>query len=233
MNASAVARHYDRLTPEERFRLIVAAGARRDKAEQERLVNSGGRLALSMSDHAPYGHAFDELAVLVFIELVEEAARYHEVFERAEDARDIFGVGAAGEESGPSGHDQQGAALGPPDPKDPPEDGEGRRPWERYIDLGLAAGYVLKTKAHGWVLFCERQSIPPFALWQGLPGFDRLQSALVIAEQVAFTPEGFLRWFNEVRPEGKPEATEIPLTVEGMAKSTAAIFRRRVKWWGG
>jgi len=41
-DTKALARHYDNLTPEERFRLILAAGARGDKVEQDRLVNSGG-----------------------------------------------------------------------------------------------------------------------------------------------------------------------------------------------
>ncbi len=42
MNANAVARHYALLTPEERFQLILAAGARGDDAEQDRLIRAGG-----------------------------------------------------------------------------------------------------------------------------------------------------------------------------------------------
>ena len=38
MKANALARHYGNLTAEERFRLILAAGARGDKAEEDRLV---------------------------------------------------------------------------------------------------------------------------------------------------------------------------------------------------
>jgi hypothetical protein len=89
-DTKALARHYDHLTPEERFRLILAAGSRGDEAERDRLVNSGGRIALSMQDHAPYAHAFDELAFLIFIELLEEAARYLEAFAHADDADEIL-----------------------------------------------------------------------------------------------------------------------------------------------
>jgi hypothetical protein len=59
MNADAVARHYDCLTPEERFRLIEAAGGRGDTAEQDRLANVGQRITLSMRDFAPFALAFD------------------------------------------------------------------------------------------------------------------------------------------------------------------------------
>src|SRR5262245_57571869 len=89
MNANSVARHYDSLTPLERFRLVLAAGARGDEAEQDRLVRAGGRIALSMHDHAPYAHAFDELAILVFLELLEEAAGYLDALARSDGAGDI------------------------------------------------------------------------------------------------------------------------------------------------
>ena len=40
MRKDGLRRHYDRLTPEERFRLDVSALARGDTAESERLVGS-------------------------------------------------------------------------------------------------------------------------------------------------------------------------------------------------
>ena len=33
--------------------------------------------------------------------------------------------------------------------------------------------------------------VDPFLVWKGLPGFDRLELALSLAEKVAFAPEGF------------------------------------------
>ena len=92
MKADAVAKNYGQLTSEERFRLILAAGARGDDAEQDRLARAGQRLTLTMPDHAPYGHAFNELATLTFIELLEEAVRYVEFFAHADDDRDLFGA---------------------------------------------------------------------------------------------------------------------------------------------
>jgi hypothetical protein len=105
--------------------------------------------------------------------------------------------------------------------------------WLRTFDLAHAAGCVLWTKAEGWKLFCERRNIPPLLFWQMLPGFDRLQRALKLADTAAFTAEGFLRWLNRIRPPGAAEMTELPLTVEGAAEGYAELFRSRVEWWGG
>jgi hypothetical protein len=84
-----------------------------------------------------------------------------------------------------------------------------------------------------WKLFCERMTVPPFALWESLPSFDRLQRALKLAERAAFTPEGFLLWLNDIWPAGETKRTEVSLTVEGVAAATEETFRKRVEWWGG
>jgi hypothetical protein len=233
MNSSAIARHYDNLTPEERFRLIVAAGVRGDEAEQERLARAGGSLTFTVQDHAPYSHAFNELALLIFIELQEDAARYLDANARAHDDRDIFDDG--GEEGEETDSGDPPAQKPADDPTaDPSDDDHGEPPrWQRLLNLAFAAGYVLKTRAAGWKLFCERLTFPPFRFWERLPGYGRLRRALDVAEKVAFTPEGFLRWMNDVRPEGEAELTRVPITAEGVADATATLFRERVEWWGG
>jgi hypothetical protein len=234
MNANAVAKNYRSLTPEERFRLILAAAGRGDEAEQDRLVQAGGRVERSMQDHAPHALAFIDLGLHMFIDLLEEAARYREALALpggtgGDDGEEEDCGAAEGEEGG-------GAEGGPGAKADaePIEDDAGERPaWQRYLDLALAAGFTLKTKADGWKLFCERLSVPPFLLWECLPGFDRLQRALALAEEAAFHPGGFLRWLNSIRPAGEPELTEVPMTAEGVADDAAKLFRARVGWWGG
>jgi hypothetical protein len=230
MNARTLAKHYGGLTPEERFRLILAAGARGDHAEQDRLANAGSRITLSMRDHAPYAAAFDELALLVFIELLEEAARYWEALGWADDASDGLGAEDAEAEEGDEAEEESEATAD----ADSADNEGGKRPLaRRTFHLALAAGFVLKVKAAGWRVFCERLNVPPFTVCERLPGFDRLQRALALAEKAAFRPEGFLRWLNAVRSAGKAKLTEVPLTVEGVAEATAKMFRKRVAWWGG
>ena len=37
---------------------------------------------------------------------------------------------------------------------------------------------MLKTKVAGWKNFCERLSIPPFAVCELLPGYERFRRAV-------------------------------------------------------
>ncbi len=164
------------------------------------------------------------MATLTFIELQEEAARYTDPLTRATDAGDLFGATDPDEDDGTEAggqgdcveaiHRKQNAA-------------------ERLLDLALAAGFVLRTKAEGWKLFCERLNVPGFVLWRLYPGLDRLQRALALAEKAAFTAEGFLRWANAIRPVGKPGWIEVLPTAEGVAAATEEMFRQRVAWWRG
>jgi hypothetical protein len=72
-------------------------------------------------------------------------------------------------------------------------------------------------------------TVPPFALWEGLPGFERLQRALSLSEKAAFEAEGFLRWLNVIRPAGAPKRLKVPLTAEELADETEELFRQRVE----
>jgi hypothetical protein len=183
-----------------------------------------------MQDHAPYAHAFNDLALLTFVELLEEAASYQEAFAIADDTCDTFDADEAEEEESDDGAAETDALAD----KGPAQEDATEEPvYFRALDVALASGYMLRTKANGWKLFCERLNVPPFLLWQVLPGFDRVQRALVLTEKAAFVPEGFLRWLNRGRPKGQPELTAVPLTVEGVAAATAEAFRQRVQWWGG
>jgi hypothetical protein len=229
MDANALARNYGRLTPEERWRLIVAADARGDAAEENRLANAAQRLHFSSPDFSPYGKAFFEVALVVFIELLDEAARCDEFWLRA-DAHDPFSDDedevADGDEAGDDPDAQAGAGS--------VKDGSRQRPaWQRSGDIAMASGFVLRTKAAGWTLFCERLTIPPFGHWEGLPGFDRVRRALNMGEKLAFTPEEMRRWLNRIRPTSSPEVQGLGLTPEGCAAGLEDVFRKRVAWWGG
>jgi hypothetical protein len=231
-----LARHYGNLTPDERFRLIVAAGARGDKLEQDRLVRAGQRITLSVQDHAPYAHALNELALLVYLELLEDAAHYLDLFACTRDARNVVDteeVDADEEEQAETSNADEKESEAKTAADAAEDVVEELSPWERSLDLALAAGFVLRTKTEGWKLFCQRLTIPPWVFWKGLPGFDRLRHALKVCKRVAFSPEGFLRWLNRVRPAGEPEQSQVRLTVEGWAAAAEAMFRERIAWWGG
>jgi hypothetical protein len=239
MNANALSKNYDCQTGEERFPLILVASGRGDEVERDRLSNAARRVTLSTSDHAPFAHAFDELLLLTFIELVEDATRFFHALERANDDLDLFGGHdnaeedvddpAEGEESEETDEGKETKADA-----EPAKDGTSERSiWQRSLELAYAAGYVLRTKAEGWKLFCERLKVPPFLLVAEMPGFHRLQCALALTDKTAFKTEGMVRWLNSIRPAEDPELTAIGLTVEEVADANAKMFRDRVTWWGG
>ena len=219
MNVNVVAKNYNHLTPEERFRLILAASGRGDEAEKGRLANAGRRITVSMPDHSPYAHAFNELAHLTFIELLNDAHCYTTAMTARDDE-------AEGSEAEGSADKKRGRATTAK---------QADLAWASSLGLALACGFVLRTKADGWRLFCDRLNVPVFLLWEGLPGSDWLESALTLAAKAAFAPGGFLRWLIRSRPEGEPEITAIPLllTAEGIADENAKAYRTRAEWWAG
>ena len=77
MNKNVLRRHYDRLTPEERFRLDVLAMARGDAAESERLVGSCPRLTYTMNDRGFAGRwqGATDITLRVYIPLGEQLAK--------------------------------------------------------------------------------------------------------------------------------------------------------------
>jgi hypothetical protein len=231
MNANSVTAHYDRLMPEERFRLMMAAGARGDDAEQERLKATGGRITLSIQDHMPFANAFDELARLIFMELLDMAAGYLDALECANDDDDLS-QGEADDDS-----EEFGDTIAERDVADDVRDGS--LTGQRTFDIAMATGYLLKARADGWKRFCERLGVPPFALWEVLPGYKRLRLALKFTEGTpdmpgpAFAPEGMIGWLNKVRPTGEPEIRKLISTVEWYAERFEEMYRERATWWGG
>jgi hypothetical protein len=232
MNWTTLTKNFSALTPEERFRLIFAASGRGDEAERDRLVNTGPRLTLTMPAHSPFAHAFQELSWLTYIELLDDAACYGDANEQANDA--LANLGPAEAEGEDDGDADEGRVNeeGPTDNIVKPD--YGKPPiWVRSLELAYAVGYLLRTKADGWKLFCQRLTVPPWLLWEALPGFDRLQRALALTDKTAFSAEGFLRWLNAVRPAGVSELTRVHLTVEEIANATAEMYRVRAAWWSG
>lgn len=77
MSKNGLHRHYDRLTPEERFRLDVLATARGDLQESERLVSSCPRFSYVMNERG-FGGRWDgarEITLLIYVPLGEQLAK--------------------------------------------------------------------------------------------------------------------------------------------------------------
>ncbi len=216
MNAKALTRHYPNLTPEERFRLILAARSRGDEVEEERLEQGCDWIMLRLKDHAPFMYAFRELANATYISLLDEAAGFDALFIDTGD--DETNLAQTGEDDNEGAEEEQG------------EDSARQRKWESIH----VAGFLLTAKANGWRLFCDRLTVPPFVELEHYPGFEALQRTLQLAEKVSFHPEGMVRWMNRRRPEGAPEMTEWTfITAETYAAQMETVFRDRVRYWSG
>ena len=244
MNLPKLHKHYEFLEPGERFRLMLAAAGRRDPKEHERLVRSAGTATFRMPDHAPWAHAFQELAILTMIELVEEAAVYEDAFHHAhellreskeendgaDDLSDAEDDDLVGED------DVMEDDLAREDTTEPPREDttEPPRPaWVRALGVAYAAGFLLLTKADGWKMFCERLHLPPFLLWEDLPGYERLQMTLAGARHASFHAESMRQWLDRVRPPGAAPSTGTLLSIDAVADATEEMYDDRVRFWGG
>ena len=95
----------------------------------------------------------------------------------------------------------------------------------------VGSGFLLRAKGNGWKRFCEQMQVPPFLLWESLPGFARLKRALALAEEFAFTAEEFLRWLNGLLSMSAQELTGV--SADEVAAEYEEAFRTGVQWWGG
>ncbi|HEX4606826.1 MAG TPA: hypothetical protein VH092_01350 [Urbifossiella sp.] len=85
MTVARLARHYSALTPDERLALILAASARGDDADRERLMVAAPRLTLAVPDTFPRAMAFREVLDRFRAERLELAARFFQTRRLAED----------------------------------------------------------------------------------------------------------------------------------------------------
>src|SRR5690348_10803104 len=76
MNSDHLARHYEALTPWERLPLIVAASARGDAVEEDRLARSAPRHAFRLPDFWGLAEGLDDLMKLYLLQQLDLAAFY-------------------------------------------------------------------------------------------------------------------------------------------------------------
>jgi hypothetical protein len=101
------------------------------------------------------------------MEVLEEAAKYSEAFERWCDAENfkLDGPLTDDEFDDDSPISERAVECLVAEA----EEDKSRTSKDRLLHLYLAQGFMLKTKINGWKAFCERLHLPPFAHWQLLP----------------------------------------------------------------
>ncbi len=223
--------HYDRLTGQERFQLILSAGVRRDAIEQDRLRRAGPYLTYSVPDHSPWAHAFETISQFVFMEMVEEATQFRAALNRYT----LYGRVMKQVIDNPASTAEESDSISEQSNHETTESFLKSDQFQlefRLLDHMLAAGCRLTQKRRGWQLFCRELKVPPFALWEQYPGYRRLRKSFRLAKVRAFTPQGFRRWMNSIRPKGVKKLTKPPMTADGTAKELDELYTSIVKQWG-
>src|SRR5215212_1512268 len=204
MSKKDLRRHYDRLTPEERFRLDLLAMARGDAAESERLVVSCPRFSYTMNDRKFAGRwqGAIEITLRVYIPLGELLAQlqmvdaFREIVPYSQSLLSdiVFDAYFTGQESG-SRHAwaYAGKSGGPPAWPDDGPDGEIMEPEEDEKDPAMDRDTeeleTIVEKDGGFLPEildrAERRIVAQaFSIWSGYAAFCE-QSAGVGAEKVA------------------------------------------------
>jgi hypothetical protein len=96
MNTHDLTRHYDQLTAQERFALLLAAEARGDQREFRQLMDTAPRKNYSVPHHAPLVDVFLDVSKMFFMKLLEAASCYLDSFplpdrKRRKDADPLAG----------------------------------------------------------------------------------------------------------------------------------------------
>jgi hypothetical protein len=189
----------------------------------------------SVSDHVPWAEAFATLAQFVFMELVDEASRFRSAWTRytllGRVAKSVMGEAKdqAGIECGVVEVAEQSEPSNELNERTDPSGASDFCQLEfKLLDHMLAAGLRLTQKRRGWQLFCRDLQVPPFALWEVYPGYLRLRRTMVMAKSRAFTPHGYRRWMNSIRPKGAKKLKTPPIAAEETAKELKAQFEAKV-----
>ncbi|MBA3492200.1 MAG: hypothetical protein H0T55_09030 [Rubrobacteraceae bacterium] len=204
MSKNGLHRHYDRLTPEERFRLDVLAMARGDAAESERLVGSCPKFSYTMNDRGFAGrwHGAIEMTLRIYIPLGEQLAKLQMVdafrvfvpYSQALSSNTAFDAYFTGHESG-SRHAwaHAGKTGGPPAWPDDGPDGELMEPDEGERDPAMERdtdGLEATVERYGEFLpevldELELRTVKQaFSVWTGYVAFCE-ESMGVAAEKIA------------------------------------------------
>jgi hypothetical protein len=209
MNTDHLARHYEVLTPWERLPLIVAASARADEVEKDRLARSAPKNGFRVPDYWGLAEGLDDLVKLYVLKQLDLAALYWRL-----------------------------AGLLEQEPWDRPTRQEPQRDERRWQLLKMLA-YRYVVRADGWRLLCAELPIDPEVLMRELPGYDAVQQMEQVARLIAFSAEEALAFLcaeaEAVRPaeEGERKVRrEYKIdTAADVARSMREFLQARLDEW--
>jgi len=166
MNANGLAKEYGKLRPCERLPAILAAEARGDEAERDRLVRSAPVETCSVSNHRWLTQALFELTMMHALELLDVAACFWQAW-----GLTLVHEEQAGKRKGKAAREAE------------------EREWKTYCMLRHFA-YRFTVRVDAWKQFCAELKIDPQALLAYLPGGrDTIDRTEPKARELAFREE--------------------------------------------
>jgi hypothetical protein len=251
VSKKALQRHYDRLTPEERFRLDVLAMAREDSQESERLVSSCPRFSYTMNEtgFVERWRGAIEITLRVYIPLGEQLAKLRMVdafrvfvpYSQTLSSNMVLDAYYKGHESG-SRHAwaYAGKSGGPPAwPEDGPE-GEWMEPEEDEQDPAMERkADELEAVAEQYNKFLpevldelERRCVTEaFGIWTGYAAFCEGMAGVAAEELATVVLAPVVGGIEDMRARAErlgvePDADLVEQVREGLAEAWRAVEAR-------
>ena len=170
MNTNALAKLYDRLKPQERLPLIVAAVDRGDRAEADRLSRSAPRIHVGLPDYHGLGEGLLFLSLFHTINQLDLAVLFWHA-------------------QGLSSEWEQIAV-----------DANDRARSERMWDMIQLLAYRLCVEADAWRLLWGDMHVDPETLLRDLPCYSTIQLAERAARGIVCTPDEAATIFGRIVP---------------------------------
>jgi hypothetical protein len=167
MNIKGLAKHYDKLTPWERVPLLIAAGARGDEAEQERLARSAPMNLCRVSNFRGLSDGLYALANFYMMTQLDLAAWHWHILTVLAENSLCFNKK------------------------------EAKQHEDRLWNVIRLLAYRFVVCADAWGCLCGELGIDPHALLRGCPGFDTIKSLEEQARPIAFSAEAAAEYVRQ------------------------------------
>jgi hypothetical protein len=221
MNTKNLAKNYNQLTPRERVSLILAAVARADDVERQRLLDAAPSVALRASHHYGLGEALIQAAQCHMMSLLDLAMKYRQWWSLL--GWRCFRLEADKEQGGASGKRAAVAA----------EAVKGR-----LCSQARYHAFLFITHIDGWKQFCSELPIDADVLLEVMPGWQSLKLVEAEARGAAFSRDDVMMFrISQTIDESDTESERVELppapTVEELAKGWHRIVNEQAEEFPG
>jgi hypothetical protein len=196
MNLTNLTRNYDLLSPWERVPLIMAADARGDDGERERLAGSAPKRATFVfPDHWGLVHGLDQLAVVHVLSQLDMATLYW----------------------------RMSLVMAEPPFLRRKEDREREKRWWNMLRM---IAYRTVTRAEAWKLLAAELQIDPDQPLRDVPGYENMRMAEETMRYTAYSREEAIEYMGDMARQQEPAAdTESRAIHVESAAEVAALMR--------